>query len=225
MVGNHTGRRCSKQWARIWTDLSIEQIPMKSLKGKGGVIGRGITENVLNVWTKTMHRCAEVTDALNIVSFLSNSEVQHKETFASRVKRDSDDVEKVLTWFRARNPFEVGPDLLALESGLVDDKNCLTCDRAEEIGTGTQGELDGKTFASCYFKKKNQITTLQRLYSNVKINQEDVIIDSLTLFLKLVVVVESKPESEIADYFHYELSHYPMSLFKDGVMRTAQKSK
>ena len=89
MVGNHTVRRSSKQWAGIWTDLSIEQILMKSLKGKGRVIGRGITENVLNVWTKTMHRCAEVTDALNIVSFSSNSEVQHKETSASRVKRDS----------------------------------------------------------------------------------------------------------------------------------------
>ena len=61
------------------------------------------------------------------------------------------------------------------------------------------------------------------LYSNVKINQEDVAIDPLTLFLRLVVVGEGKPESEIADYFHYELS--PLSLFKDGVMRTAQKSK
>ena len=45
----------------------------KSLKG--GVIGRGVTKNVLNVWTKTMHRCAEVTGALNIVSFLSNSQM------------------------------------------------------------------------------------------------------------------------------------------------------
>ena len=211
MVGNHTVRRSSKQWAGIWTDLSIEQILRKSLKGKGGVIGRGITENVLNVRTKTMHRCAEVTDALSIVSFLSNTEVQHKETFTSRGKRDSDDFEKVLTWFRPHNPFEVGPDLIALESGLVDDKNCLTCDCAEEIRTCIQAELDGKTFSSCSFKKKNQIS----LYSNV--NQEDVAIDPLTLFLRLVVVVERKPESEIADYFHYELSPYPMSLFKDGV--------
>lgn len=33
---------------------------MKVLKGRGGVIGKGMTENVLNVWTKSMHRCAEV---------------------------------------------------------------------------------------------------------------------------------------------------------------------
>ena len=95
---------------------------MKSLKGKGGVIGRGITENFLNVRTNTMHRCAEVTDVLSIVSFLSNSSPTQR-TFASRFKRDSDGFETVLTWFRAHNPFEVGPDLIALESGLVNDKN------------------------------------------------------------------------------------------------------
>ena len=72
MVGNRTVRRSSKQWAGIWTDLSIEQILVKSLKGKRGVIGRGITENVPYVRTKTMHRCVEVTNALSIVSFLSH---------------------------------------------------------------------------------------------------------------------------------------------------------
>ena len=35
-------------------------ILVRSLKGKGGVIGKGITENVLNDWTKTMHRGADV---------------------------------------------------------------------------------------------------------------------------------------------------------------------
>ena len=60
ILGNHCVRRTEKIWSGIWTDLSIEQILMRSLKGRGGVIGKGITENVLNVWTKTMHRCAEV---------------------------------------------------------------------------------------------------------------------------------------------------------------------
>ena len=38
-------------------------------------------------------------------------------------------------------------------------------------------------------------------------------------------MVEKKPENEIVDYFNYELSPYPMSLFKEGIMRSAQKSK
>ena len=58
--GNYTVRRTDMIWSGLWTDLSIEQILMKSLKGRGGVIGKGMTEIVLNVWTKTMHRSAEV---------------------------------------------------------------------------------------------------------------------------------------------------------------------
>ena len=36
MLGNHTVRRTEKNWSGIWTDLSIEHILVKSLKGRGG---------------------------------------------------------------------------------------------------------------------------------------------------------------------------------------------
>lgn len=101
----------------------------------------------------------------------------------------------------------------------------MTCDKAEEVGTAIQKELDGKSYAECSFKRNKQITNLQSLYSNINIGAERISIDPLTLFLRLIVLVERKPEKEIVDYFNYELSPYPMSLFKDGVMRTAQKSK
>ena len=54
--------------------------------------------------------------------------------------------------------------------------------------------------------------------------KENVTIDPLTLFLRLLVVVETKPENEIANYFNYELTPYPMSLFKDGKMYSTKKS-
>ena len=60
VIGNHTVRRTEMIWSGLWTDLSIEQILMKSLKGRSGMIGKGMTKNVLNVWIKTMHRSAEV---------------------------------------------------------------------------------------------------------------------------------------------------------------------
>ena len=66
---------------------------------------------------------------------------------------------------------------------------------------------------------------MQSLYSAVKIGEEKVTIDPLTLFLRLIVMVEKKSDEEIASYFEYQLSPYPMSLFKDGVMRSSQKSK
>ena len=59
-LGNHTVRRTDRIWSGLWTDLSVKQILMKSLKGRSGGIGKRMAEIVLNVWTKTMHRSAEV---------------------------------------------------------------------------------------------------------------------------------------------------------------------
>ena len=64
LSGQHTVRRTNKGWSGLWTDLSIEQILMKSLKGRSGIIGRGITENVMLVWTKSMHRYVSVSLSL-----------------------------------------------------------------------------------------------------------------------------------------------------------------
>ena len=47
-------------------------------------------------------------------------------------------------------------------------------------------------------------------------------IDPLTLFLRLVVLVDRKSEVQTENCFHYELTPYPTALFKDGVMRTAK---
>ena len=107
---------------------------------------------------------------------------------------------------------------------MVDTDKRLTCDKAEEIGASIHKGLDWKAYADCSIKRSDQITNLQSLYSNVNIGTEKVSIDPLMLFLRLIVLVERSPEKEIVDFFNYELTPYPMSLFKDGVMRTAQKS-
>ena len=59
-IGNNTAEVPDKKWAGICTDLSIEQFFMKSLKGRGEVVGREMPQNILQVWTKTMHRCEDV---------------------------------------------------------------------------------------------------------------------------------------------------------------------
>ena len=79
-------------------DLSIEQILMKLLKGRSGVVAEGITENVLNVWTKTMHRCAEISEAMDTVVSTkpqSAESTKHKEMFSARIKRDYEDFHKI----------------------------------------------------------------------------------------------------------------------------------
>ena len=135
-----------------------------------------------------------MTEAINSFANLSNSENnKHKELFAGRVKRGHDDYTKLKSWFEDHNPFKAGEGLVAIDTGLTDVEGKITCDRAEEIGTLIQNLIIG-SFSECSFTKKSQIVTLQSLYSSIKIDEEKVIIGPLTLFLRLVVVVERKPE-------------------------------
>ena len=55
-LGNHTVRRTGSNWSGIRTNLSIVQVLMKYLKGRSGIIRRGITDNTMDVWAKAMHR-------------------------------------------------------------------------------------------------------------------------------------------------------------------------
>ena len=99
-----------------------------------------------------------------------------------------------------------GKQLIALDIGVVDIENRAAGDQAEEIGASVQKNLDGQTFLNCKFKRKDQISSLKSLYSSIQVEKENVTIDPLTLFLRLLVVVERKPENETANYFTYELT-------------------
>ena len=101
----------------------------------------------------------------------------------------------------------------------------MTCDCSESIGASIQKQRNGVAYTEVSFKRSNQLKNLQGFYSNIKVNNENISVDPLTLFLRLSVIFEKKPEKEIEDYFYYKLTSFPMSLFKDGLMRRAQKKK
>ena len=107
----------------------------------------------------------------------------HKELFSVRIKGDSVDFSKIKSWFEYHSRFKAGPQLIALESGITDDKNVVAYDRANEISASIQNDLDGKNFSNISIKRKKQIVMLQSLRSSVKLGNENVTIKSLTLFL------------------------------------------
>ena len=204
MLGNHTVKRTEKDWSGLWTDLAIEQILMKSLKGRGGVVGRGITDNVTRVWTKTIHRSGEISAAIDHVTLHNTTnEPDHKELSASKIKRDHADYTKVFQYMKNNNPFNVSEVLMGMSSGLVDENNIVTCDKSEEIGALIQNDMDGKTFSTAAFKRSKKVVNLQILSSNVSIQGEKLDINPLTLFLRLITMVVHQPETEIESYFYY----------------------
>ena len=108
---------------------------------------------------------------------------------------------------------------MGMSSGLVDENNLVTSDKSEEIGALIQNDMDGKTFSTAAFKRSKKVVNLQILSSNVSIQGEKLDINPLTLFLRLITMVVRQPETEIEYYFYYELTPYPMSLFKDNQLR------
>ena len=116
---------------------------------------------------------------------LGSSNSQHKELGSACVERDNNDFLEILTWFRNHNPFTTSEKLVCLDSEFIDENNTVKSDKAEPTGARIQKSLNNQTFASCSFKRKDQITNLQSLYSSITIDKERVAIEPLTLWLRM----------------------------------------
>ena len=107
--GFHSVRISSRFWADLWTDLTIEQVMMRSIKSRGGLTkGRGVTEAVHLQWIYSMHKCAGIHDAMTTVTDLKHkTSEQHVELGISRSKRDFEDLSKIQEWFNEHEPFSL----------------------------------------------------------------------------------------------------------------------
>ena len=140
--GYHAVRRSDRFWARLWTDLIIEQVMMRSLKSRGGLSGgRGVTESVHMMWIHSMHRCAGIHNAMSDLTGMHHrTSEQHAELSASRIKRDVSDMRKLDIWFESHDPFDPDvPYLRSLSSGLAaQESDNINCDDAEKVGLNIQ---------------------------------------------------------------------------------------
>ena len=115
-------------------------------------------------------------------------------------------------------------NLRSLQAGLSlsKEKDGVNCEDAETIGANIQTKLDNKAFNDISFKKSNCVITLVALQKSVKCKNEIVHFDPLRLFSRLISIAERT--KKFKEYFKYELTQEPTSLFKDGFMRESHKS-
>ena len=64
--------------------------------------------------------------------------------------------------------------------------------------------------------------TVARLRSTLKTENEVVNINPLILFSRIILLAEREEETALC--LEYELTKYPFSLFKDGMMRNGNKA-
>ena len=224
--GFHTVRRSSRFWAGLWTDLTIKQVLMRSIKSRGGLTrGRGVTESVRTLWTNSTHRVSGIHEAMTTLTGAKHkTSVQHAEMSESRVRKDNNTLQQLKAWFDINNPFEMRyPELRSLSTDLVATKeDKINCDEAEEVGEFIQRKLDGVEILTSTIKRKDQIRTLSCLQGSVKIGEETVYVNPEVLFIRLTLLVQ-KDEERIAQ-FKYELTPEPTSLFREGKMRKPAKN-
>src|SRR6218665_3750497 len=198
----------------------------KSLKSRGGLThGSGMSESVRLTWIKTVHICANLHDALcHLGGLVNQTREEHSEFGKSRSRRDGNDSRKISDWFELHDPFKTNDsELRSISAGLTSSVgNGINCDMAEEIGAKIQMKLDDKCFSDVVLKKSDKVKTLTRLQKVLVVDKKEIFVQSAHLFNRLIVLVEWTTEME--QYFSYELTPMPSSLFQDSFMRKPQKA-
>jgi hypothetical protein len=226
--GQHAVRRSGRYWAGLWSDLVIEQTLMRSIKSSGGLTrGQGFKENVRHLWVSSIIYTAAVHEAMSSLSGVkASSSEQHAEMGFKRRLRDYQDCEKFFRWFESRNPFNFeDADLHSLSNGFVSvcGTDNVNCENAESIGECIQKSLDEVNFTEAKIKKKDQLCNLNTMSSSINIGEKNIIcVNPTLLFTRLAAVAQR--EEDVEQYFDFELTTRPQSLFKNELMRKPDKA-
>ncbi|GBN48288.1 hypothetical protein AVEN_212567-1 [Araneus ventricosus] len=92
-----------------WTDMTLEQMFMLSLKSTGSLRHRfDISDSTLMKWILTMPNVTTISQRVEDFRGLSliTSE-HHTNTRDSRVLCDNEDIQKLAIWFESHDPFPV----------------------------------------------------------------------------------------------------------------------
>ena len=107
-------------FSQMPVDQTIEQTLNRSTKTKGGIVGFSLKKNAVQRWLLTAHSRALFVDKCRVMTGKEEQNRLHTETGKSRMKRDEEDVRKVMevvsNW---TNPFEPSEELASLSSGCV----------------------------------------------------------------------------------------------------------
>ena len=95
-------------------------------------------------------------------------------------------------------------------------------DDADLTRYNIQKDLNCKNVEEAKVRCNKKVRTSQFLKKDINIESKTVHIDPSILFNQLTIMMERT--EKIADYFQYERTPLPMSLFKDSFMRKPNKS-
>ena len=236
--GNHSISRSGQPFSQVSTDMALEQSINADSKSSGGVIGISQSPSALERWFLTIHERASITSALKAMFGLQDGEqASHKEAAPRRVRRDEEDVKKMISCFSSglmTNPFNLDSDaLLNIATGVV-----LPEDVAQTLVHSTEkGRQQMKAFVEQRINSNAvgfwepipnmKIKTFSSANKKIHVKSSDKLVTvnaDRDLFGRLLIVSNTRQIS-LKDVLSFELSPVPYSLANaDGSLRKGTKS-
>ena len=231
--GDHSVSPFGQPFSRVWSDMALEQSINADSKSSGGVAGKSQNPSALERWFLTIHERAAITTALkSMYGVLNNKQVVHK-----RVRRDEEDVKKLVSCFTSGtmvNPFGDTEDLVNFATGVVlpthvadvflnstkrakDQMDLFITSRLNTNATGFWKPIPSlkvKTFSS--ITKKVQVKVTNEKLFTVSADRD--------LFGRLLIAANAR-SINLRKVLSYELSPISCSLaHTDGTLRKTAKS-
>ena len=241
MNGNHPVSRSSSQpFNQVWTDMALEQSVNLDSKTKGGIIGITQRPGALEKWFLTAHeRAATTTATKDICGIRQTTGEAHKESSKVRVKRDEDDVRKVICTLKTvmSNPFSVDATedvpVSYYYASIMPEELSHSLLNAESLGAQEMKSFVNKrmhTNEVGFWEPlpKMKIKTFAVLSKKAKVKSADEKLVTVSayrnLFARLLIVSRSR-DINLREVLRYELSSVPCALaHTDGSLRKTTKS-
>lgn len=240
----HSVSRSCHPFNQVWTDMALEQSVNRDSKTKGGIVGISQKADALERWFLTAHERAAITTATKAMCGHRGTDehsTPHKEAGASRIKRDENDVRKVIQTLQSKmtNPFELGETsqvipMTNLVTGLVmPHATALRLLNSEEVGTKQMSEfidnrLNTNKISFWDPLPHVKIQTFASLNKSVVVKSADEKLITVNadrnLFSRCFIASRSRNVST-REVLSYELSAVPYALaHTDGTLRKTTKS-
>lgn len=186
--GYFTIRRSDKFWCGTWSDMTIEQSLMKTMKSLGGLThGRGIKDSVLSKWTLGMvylhNVCDEIEQFCNVAFPTSE---QHAEMTSSRINRDNGDVLKLMDWLCQHSPFPEVKVLMSISTGIMGVEK-INCHKSQEVCIDSMSKIVGENFYNVKFKRNDRVKSLGVMNVGVRIDDDIIPINPLLIFQRMCI--------------------------------------
>lgn len=233
-AGNFGVRESTKPFSSLPTDQALEHINRIG-KVAGGLVGITKTDSALDRWSLTYTERAHLADSTyKMLGVRIDPEGwEHVESGATRLKRDEEDVQKLVDELTLQCIFQTsGTDLISLATKDVatpdiTDSLLTAFKRGKQLASDYMDarlQNDNSTFYDRLVKVKSK--TFSDLYTvKTGCSKESTIKADRDLYRRLLTAVQSGRDVDIHGLLKYELAPVPMSLASlDGNLHKADKA-